>query len=111
MDSKALECERINTMRKLTIFLALLLLATLEARAQPAPLRDPLAQFAESLTELPRDPSILRGRVYVPAHSSLMVGGGKTRLDLSVTLSIHNASEKGILVIERIDYFNVAGQL
>ena len=39
-----------------------------------------------------------------------MMGGGKTRLDLSVTLSIHNTSEKGILVIERIDYFNVAGQ-
>ena len=28
-----------------------------------------------------------------------------------MTLSIHNTSEKGILVIERIDYFNVAGQL
>jgi hypothetical protein len=28
-----------------------------------------------------------------------------------VTLSIHNTSEKGTLVIERVDYFNVAGQL
>jgi len=97
-------------MRKLAIFLTLLLLAAPEVRAQPAPLPGPLAQFAESLTELPRDPSILRGRIYVPAHSSLLVGGGKMRLDLSVTLSIHNTSEKGILVIERIDYFNVAGQ-
>jgi len=77
-------------------------------RAQPAPLPDALAPFAESLTELPRNPSILRGRVYVPAHSSLITGG--SRLDFSVSLSIHNVSEKGTLVIERIDYFNVAGQ-
>ena len=97
-------------MRQPAIFLTLLLLAAPGVRAQPAPLPDALAQFAESLAELPRGPSILRGRVYVPAYSSLMVGGGRTRLDLSVTLSIHNTSEKGILVIERIDYFNVAGQ-
>jgi hypothetical protein len=38
------------------------------------------------------------------------VSSGKTRLDLSVSLSIHNTSEKGVLVIERIDYFNVVGQ-
>jgi hypothetical protein len=98
-------------MRKPTIFLTLLLLAAPGVRAEPAPLPGPLAQFAESLTELPRDPSILRGRVYVPAHSSLLVREGNTRLDLSVTLSIHNTSEKGTLVIERIDYFNVAGRL
>ena len=98
-------------MRQPATLLTLLLLAAPGVRAQPAPLPAPLAQFAESLTELPRGPSILRGRVYVPAYSSLMVvGGGRTRLDLSVTLSIHNTSEKGILVIERIDYFNVAGQ-
>jgi len=36
----------------------LLLLATPEARAQPAPLPAPLTRFADSLTELPRDPSI-----------------------------------------------------
>jgi hypothetical protein len=98
-------------MRKPVFFLTLLLLAVPEARAQPAPLPAPLARFADSLTELPSGPSILRGRVYVPAYSSLLVGSGKNRLDLSVTLSIHNTSEKGTLVIERIDYFNVAGQL
>jgi hypothetical protein len=38
------------------------------------------------------------------------MGSGKTRLDLSVTLSIHNTSEMGILVIERVDYFNASGQ-
>ena len=97
-------------MRKSAIFLTLLFFAVPGVRAQPAPLPGPLAQFAGSLIELPRDPSTLRGRVYVPAHSSLMVGSGKSRLDLSVTLSIHNTSEKAVLVIERIDYFNVAGQ-
>jgi len=98
-------------MRKPVVFLTLLLLAPPVAQAQPAPLPAPLARFADSLTELPRDYSALRGRVYVPAYSTLLVGSGNTRLDLSVTLSIHNTSEKGTLVIERVDYFNVAGQL
>ena len=98
-------------MRRPLIFAALLLLAaTGGVRAEPAPLPGSLAKFAESLTELPRTPSILRGRFYVPAHSSLLIGRGDTRLDLSVTLSIQNTSEKGIVVIERIDYFNVTGQ-
>jgi uncharacterized protein DUF3124 len=97
-------------MKKPIIFLTLLLLAAPGVRAQPASLPGPLAKFAESMTELSRDPSILRGRFYVPAHSSLLIGGGNMRLDLSVTLSIHNTSERGVLVIERIDYFNAAGQ-
>ena len=107
---KPTDMRGLNRMRKPAIFLALLVLATPGVRAQPVPPPGPLAQFAQSLTEIPRGPSTLRGRVYVPAHSSVMVGSGKTRLDLSVTLSIHNTSEKGILVIERIDYFNIAGQ-
>jgi len=99
-------------MRGPPIFLMLLMLtATSEVRAQTAALPPALARFADSVAELPRDPSVLRGRVYVPAYSSILVGTGNTRLDLSVTLSVHNTSEKGTLVIERIDYFNVAGQL
>jgi Protein of unknown function (DUF3124) len=39
------------------------------------------------------------------------MGGGRTRLDLTVTLSIHNASETEVLVLERVDYFNTAGTL
>jgi hypothetical protein len=97
-------------MTKRIIFLTLLLLAAAAAGAQPASLPGPLAKFARSMTELPRGPSILRGRVYVPAYSSVIIGSGNSRLDLSVTLSIHNTSETGILVIERIDYFNAAGQ-
>jgi hypothetical protein len=98
-------------MRRATIFLMLLLIATSEAQAQPAALPPALARFADAVTELPRNPSILRGRVYVPAYSSILVGSGTRRLDLSVSLSVHNTSENGTLVIERIDYFNVAGQL
>src|SRR5262245_30791664 len=110
-EGPAFQCEKVNGMRKRVTFLTLLLLvAPAGVRAQPAPLPGLLAKFAESLTELPRDPSTLRGRFYVPAHSSLMIGDGDKRLDLSVTLSIHNTSEKGILVIERIDYFNATGQ-
>ena len=97
-------------MRKSAILLMLLFVAASALRAQPAPPPDFLAQFRGSLAEMPRDPVVLRGRVYVPAHSSLLVGGGKTRLDLSVTLSIHNTSEKGTLILERIDYFNAGGQ-
>jgi len=97
-------------MRKPAILLALLLLAISGVRAQPDPLPASLAKFADSLVDVPRDPSVLRGRVYVPAHSSLLVRDGNTRLDLSVTLSIQNTSERGALVIERIDYFNVTGQ-
>lgn len=97
-------------MRQPAIFLTLLLLAAPEVRAQPAPLPGALGQMSESLVELPRGPSIVQGRFYVPAHSSLLMRDGKTRLDLSVTLSIHNASENGVLVIERIEYFNAAGK-
>ncbi|WP_141343433.1 MULTISPECIES: DUF3124 domain-containing protein [unclassified Bradyrhizobium] len=97
-------------MRKPAIFLALLLLAVSGARAQPD-LPAPLSKFAGSLVDLPREPSTLRGRIYVPAHSSLLVRDGSSRLDLSVTLSVQNTSETGTLVIERIDYFNVDGQV
>src|SRR5262245_49829947 len=98
-------------MTKPAIFLTMLLLAISGVRAQPDPLPASLAKFADSIVDLPLDPLILRGRVYVPAHSSLLVRDGNTRLDLSVTLSIHNTSEKDSPVIERIDYSNVAGQL
>src|ERR1044072_9024925 len=98
-------------MRKIAIFLAIvLLLAASDIRAQRAPASGSLGQFSESLIEEPQGFTILRGRFYLSAYSSLLARDGKTRLDLSVTLSIHNVSEKGVLVIERIEYFNVAGK-
>jgi hypothetical protein len=98
-------------MRKVSVFVAVvLLLAASEIRAQRAPVSGSLGRFSESLIEVPPGPSISRGRFYVPAYSSLLARDAKTSLDLSVTLSIHNISERGILVIERIEYFNVAGK-
>src|SRR5262245_40427788 len=96
-------------MTRLSLVFSALLFIAAPAQAQPAP-PGPLAQFSDALTDLPGNPAILRGRVFVPAHSSLMVGDGKDRLDLSVTLSIQNTSEMGRLVIERVDYYNVAGK-
>jgi hypothetical protein len=97
-------------MRTTVVLLTLLLLAAPDVRAQLA-VPDQLAQSKEALTELPGKPSILRGRVYVPAYSSLSTGGGGLRLDLAVTLAIHNVSDKAPLVIERIDYFSGTGLL
>lgn len=100
-----------TTVRIVAIGLTLILLAAPSTLAQPDPLPGSLAKFSDAIVDMPRDPLIHRGRLYVPAHSSLMVYDGSVRLDLSVTLSVQNTSEKQPLVIERIDYFNGAGQL
>ena len=71
----------------------------------------PFAAFSESLTTVPQAPLATHGLVYVPAFSSVHMGGGRTRLDLAVTLSIHNTSESDSLVLDRIDYFNTSGNL
>jgi hypothetical protein len=102
-------CGTGGRMRKLAI-LALTLLAASSIRIQADQLPAPLARFADSIAALPPDPLTVRGRLYVPAHSSLLIRDGNTRLQLSVTLSIQNTSEKA-LVVERIDYFNAAGEL
>jgi Protein of unknown function (DUF3124) len=83
------------------------------ARAQgPASSNDPFAAFSDSLTVVPAASTLNnRGQFYVPVFSSIRMGGGRTRLDLAVTLSIHNASETEVLVLERVDYFNTAGTL
>jgi len=91
------------------VILITLLFAAAGVRAQPA-VPSHLLRFAESLTELPGKSSIVRGRVYIPAYSSLSIGGGGLGLDLAVTLAVHNVSEKSPLVIERIEYFNAAGR-
>jgi hypothetical protein len=90
-------------MRKVATVFALTLLAAPSVLAQPYPLPD-------SVADLPRDPLTIRGRLYVPAQSSLLIRDADTRLDFSVTLSIQNTSEKEALVVERVDYFDVAGQ-
>lgn len=66
--------------------------------------------FADSLTALPKEDLAVSGGFYVPAYSSVAMSQGKLRVDFSVTLSVHNASETQPLVIKRIAYFDTAGK-
>jgi len=67
--------------------------------------------FANSLTAVPKEEPSISGSFYVPAYSSVAVSQGKLRVDFSVTLSVHNASETQPLVVKRIAYFNTAGEM
>lgn len=66
--------------------------------------------FADSLTALPKQELTVSGGFYVPAYSSVAMSQGKLRVDFSVTLSVHNASETQALVLKRIAYFDTAGK-
>ncbi|MDA9396792.1 hypothetical protein WN73_40470 [Bradyrhizobium sp. CCBAU 45394] len=66
--------------------------------------------FADSLTVLPKEELAVAGGFYVPAYSSVAMSQGKLRVDFSVTLSVHNASESQPLVVKRIAYFDTAGK-
>lgn len=72
---------------------------------------DPLAPFAEAFAPMPAAPLTEKGRTYLPVYSSVMAGGGRTRIDFAVTLSIHNTSAALPLVLSRIDYFDTAGRV
>ena len=90
--------------------LALILLAPAASAQSPA--ADPLAASAAALVDGFADAAaVVSGEVYVPTHSSIRAGDGRTRIDLAVTLSIHNASEERPLVLRRIDYYDGAGRL
>jgi hypothetical protein len=66
--------------------------------------------FADSLTALPQQELNVAGGFYVPAYSSVAMSQGKLRVDFSVTLSVHNASETQPLVVRRIAYFDTTGK-
>lgn len=66
--------------------------------------------FADLLTALPKEDLAVSGGFYVPAYSSVAMSQGKLRVDFSVTLSVHNASETQPLVVKRIAYFDTAGK-
>lgn len=66
--------------------------------------------FADSLTALPKEELAVAGGFYVPAYSSVAMSQGKLRVDFSVTLGVHNASETQPLVVKRIAYFDTAGK-
>ncbi|MGY8668198.1 DUF3124 domain-containing protein [Bradyrhizobium sp. UFLA05-109] len=67
--------------------------------------------FADSLTAMPKEELVAFGGFYVPAYSSVAMSQGKLRVDFSVTLSVHNASETQPLVLKRIAYFDTAGKM
>jgi uncharacterized protein DUF3124 len=67
--------------------------------------------FADSLTAMPKEELSVSGGFYVPAYSSVAMSQGKLRVDFSVTLSVHNASETQPLVVKRIAYFDTAGKM
>jgi hypothetical protein len=96
----------------LPIVLALiggLLGVALPAAAQP---RVNIEQsLADSLTAMPKEQLAASGGFYVPAYSSIAMSQGKLRVDFSVTLSVHNASETLPLVLKRIAYFDTAGKM
>ena len=79
-------------------------------RAQTA--TDSPAAFTGALTELPTIERMrIRHTVYVPAYSTVRLGGGKGKVDLATTLTIHNTSEKNPLILLRVDYFDTAANL
>lgn len=81
------------------------------ACAVPAAAQSKVEQnFADSLTALPVEELAVSGGFYVPAYSSVAMSRGKLRVDFSVTLSVHNASETLPLVVRRIAYFDTAGK-
>jgi Protein of unknown function (DUF3124) len=70
------------------------------------------ASFIGSLAELPPPERLkIRRSVYVASYSTVRLGGGKGKVDLATTLSIHNTSEETGLVLIRVDYFDTAGNL
>jgi hypothetical protein len=84
------------------------LAAALPALAQPKVNIE--QSSADSLTAMPKEELAVSGGFYVPAYSSVAMSQGKLRVDFSVTLSIHNASETQALVVKRIAYFDTAGK-
>ena len=68
------------------------------ARAQTA--ADSPAAFTGPLTELQTVKSLrTRETVYVAAYSTVRLGGGKGKVNLATTLTIHNTSEKKPLIL------------
>ena len=69
------------------------------AHAQTA--ADYPTSFTGSLVERSSDRVAIKRTVYVGAYSSVRLGGGKGKVDLATTLSIHNTSNERPLNVER----------
>ena len=98
-------------MRSLGLVVGLLLHGLVSAPAALAQSGDLEQKFANSLTTPPQGGLPVSGGFYVPAYSSVSMSQGKLRVDFSVTLSVHNASETQPLVLKRIAYFDTAGKM
>jgi hypothetical protein len=67
--------------------------------------------FASSLTAVPTENLAVSGSFFVPVYSSVSMSAGRLRGDVSVTLTVHNASETRPLVLKRIVYFDTSGKM
>ncbi|MFO1101892.1 MAG: DUF3124 domain-containing protein [Methylocystis sp.] len=99
------------TLRVLALFLVWGAVATDGAARSPLPAAQPVVVSPDATTSAPAEKLGVRGRSFIPLHSTLLGQGGVTRLNFSGALSIHNASATNVLAIEKIEYRNGAGQL
>jgi hypothetical protein len=86
---------------------------TTGAAALPAAI-DLRTQFKDSLTEVPDQSELTaKGTIYVPAYSRVYGAstGASKLIEFSTTLRIDNTSSSKPLVIERIEYYDMAGKL
>lgn len=96
-------------LRLLSLGLALALLVGPAGGATAAEEAIILAPGAQA--NVPAAPRAVKERTFVPLHSTVIVGGGRTKLNFSGSLSIHNTSADTVLVIDAIEYRNAAGEL
>ncbi|MGD9543488.1 MAG: DUF3124 domain-containing protein [Methylocystis sp.] len=95
-----------------TLALALVLSAFVaECAARPLPSAQPVIVSPDATTSAPAEKLAIRGRTFIPLHSTLIGQGGVTRLNFSGALSIHNASSTNVLAIEKIEYRSGSGKL
>lgn len=103
--------QAMRNIRFVAPLIASLLFSLGLATATAAQPKADLAQtFADSLAPMPKEDLSVSGGFYVPAYSSVAMSQGRLRVDFSVTLSVHNASETQPLVVRRIAYFDTAGK-
>lgn len=81
-----------------------------QARDRPQTAQ-PLIVSPDATAPAPTQKLAVRARTFVPFHSTLIGQGGVTRLNFSGALSIHNASAKNVLAIDKIEYRNGSGEL
>ena len=98
--------------RRASIFEMTAILAVLHAPVGTAAMAEELMFVSpESVAPVSKASPAVRGRSFVPLHSTVIAGAGRTRLNFSGSLSIHNTSARHVLVIDAIEYRDAVGQL